>query len=80
MHRRDFVTLLGGARPGVSATLTTTAFDRSSLRWLEISTDLSSARAHHIGSRATATNEIVASIHPKAILTTDEERGRPRLV
>src|ERR1700722_6054762 len=26
------------SRPGVSATLTTTAFDRSSLRWLEIST------------------------------------------
>jgi hypothetical protein len=25
-------------RPGVSATLTTTAFNRSSLRWLEIST------------------------------------------
>jgi len=25
-------------RPGVSATLTTTAFDRSSLRWLGIST------------------------------------------
>ena len=45
--------------------------------------DLSRARAHQIGSRATATNEIVASIHPKAIPaipTTDEERGGRALV
>src|SRR5262249_62314759 len=45
--------------PGVSATLTTIAFDNSSLRWLEISTP--NARLYGVGARCSPTLAVVVA-------------------
>ena len=58
-------------RPGVSATLTTTTLDRSSLRWLEISTWLPNSK----GPRSSLVQLSAANIRDDALVTHDPNRS-----